>query len=54
VLSNITVTHNEHGEITVTGGNASIHHPWSLDPTRLAPIGYKYRLPESKRSQRNR
>jgi hypothetical protein len=45
VLSNITVTRDEHGEITASGGKPSIFHPWSLDRTRLSPIGYKYRLP---------
>jgi len=45
VLSNITVTRDEHGEITASGGKASIFHPWSIDRDRLTPLGYKYRLP---------
>lgn len=46
VLSNIIVTRNEHGEVIASGGKPSIFHPWSLDPTRLLPLGYRYRLPE--------
>jgi Domain of unknown function (DUF3883) len=44
VLSNITVTRGAHGEIAVSGGEPVVFHPWSLDPVRLAPIGYRYRL----------
>ncbi|WP_426504276.1 protein NO VEIN domain-containing protein [Dactylosporangium sp. McL0621] len=46
VLSNITVTRDEHDELTASGGKMSVFHPWSLDPSRLSPLGYKYRLPE--------
>ncbi|PZG15591.1 protein NO VEIN domain-containing protein [Nonomuraea aridisoli] len=44
VLSNITVSRDDHGEITTSGGKASIFHPWSLDQARLSPVGYKYQL----------
>lgn len=44
VLSNITVSRDDQGEITTSGGNASVLHPWSLDQSLLSPIGYKYRL----------
>ena len=44
VLSNITVTRDDHAEIITNGGRASIFHPWSLDRAQLSPIGYRYRL----------
>ncbi|MGA4993843.1 protein NO VEIN domain-containing protein [Nonomuraea bangladeshensis] len=44
VLSNIIVNRSDEGEISASGGNASIFHPWPLDQARLSPIGYKYRL----------
>lgn len=46
VLSNVTVVRGGDGAVTVSGGRPSIFHPWSLDQTRLSPVGYKYRLPE--------
>lgn len=45
VLSNIVVSRDHDGGITVSGGKASILHPWSLDQARLFPVGYKYHLP---------
>ncbi len=44
VLDNIIVDRSDQGEISASGGNASIFHPWSLDQARLSPIGYKYQL----------
>ncbi|GGP18472.1 hypothetical protein GCM10012278_90800 [Nonomuraea glycinis] len=45
VLSNITVSRDHDGGMTVSRGRASIFHPWSLDQARLSPVGYKYHLP---------
>lgn len=45
LLSNVTVTRNGEGQVEASGGDPLVLHPWRLDPGRLVPIGYRYRLP---------
>lgn len=44
VLSNVVVTQDGDGEITTSGGRATVLHPWKLDPSQLTPLGFRYRL----------
>jgi hypothetical protein len=46
VLAQIKVSRTDSGEVNVSGGQRFLYHPWSLDPDRLTPIGYKYGLPD--------
>lgn len=45
VLSDVAIARGADGEVSASGGKTTILHPWSLDPARLTPIGFKYRLP---------
>lgn len=47
VVSNITVTTDDTGHCTASGGRDTLYHPWALDPGDLTPLGFTYRLPPS-------
>jgi hypothetical protein len=46
VLSHVRVERAEDGAVEATGGVRHLYDPWNLNDGTLAPIGYRYHVPE--------